>query len=52
MAQRVYKTLLKPAPDDARAQLEELVLRQEPGAYAAGEDIVDAVLRGIAGPAR
>jgi hypothetical protein len=37
MAQRVYKTLLKPAPDDARAQLEELALRHEPGEYAAGE---------------
>src|SRR5271157_614118 len=35
MAQRVYKTLLKPGPDDARAQLEELALRLEPGEYAA-----------------
>ncbi len=56
MAQRVYKTLLKPARDDARAQLEELALRHEPGEYAAAvrraADIVDAVLRGIAGPAR
>jgi hypothetical protein len=30
MAQRVYKTLLRPAPDDARAQLEELALRHDP----------------------
>jgi hypothetical protein len=30
MAQRVYKTLIKPAPDDARAQLEELALRHQP----------------------
>ena len=37
MAQRMYKTLLKPGPDDARAQLEELALRLEPGEYAAGE---------------
>jgi len=37
MAQRVYKTLLKPGPDDAWAQLEELALRYEPGEYAAGE---------------
>ena len=37
MAQRVYKTLLKPGPDDARAQLEELALRLEPGEYAVGE---------------
>ena len=39
MAQRVYKTLLKPAPDDARAQLEELALRHQPGEYAAGEQL-------------
>ncbi len=52
MAQRVYKTLLKPAPDDARAQLEELAHRHGPGECAAGEDIVDAVLRGVAGPAQ
>ena len=37
MMQRVHKTLLKPAPDEARAQLEELALRHEPGEYVAGE---------------
>jgi len=37
MAQRVHKTLLEPVPGDARAQLEELALRHEPGEYAAGE---------------
>ena len=37
MAQRVYKTLLKPGPDDARMHLEELALRHEPGEYAVGE---------------
>lgn len=42
MAQRVYKTLLKPAPDDARAQ----------AGVRRAADIVDAVLHGIAGPAR
>ena len=31
MAQRVHETLLKPGPDDARAQLEELALRHAPG---------------------
>ena len=46
MAQRVYKTLLKPAPDDARAQLDD-----EAGMRRAA-DMVDAVLRGVAGPAR
>jgi hypothetical protein len=46
MAQRVYKTLLKPAPDDARAQLDD-----EAGVRRAA-DMVDAVLRGVAGPAR
>ena len=59
MAQRVYKTLLKPAPDDARAQLEELALRREPGKHAAGERLravaAEPVGRGlgrIADPAR
>ena len=51
MAQRVYKTLLKPGPDDARAQLEELALRLEPGEYAAGERLravaVELVGRGL-----
>jgi len=51
MAQRVYKTLLKPAPDDARAQLEGLALRHEPGEYAAGERLravaAELVRRGL-----
>jgi hypothetical protein len=51
MAQRVYKTLLKPAPDDARAQLEELALQHEPGDYAAGERLrtvaAELVRRGL-----
>ena len=59
MAQRGYKTLLKPVPDDARAQPEEVALQHEPGEYAAGERLraVAAELAGrglgpIAGPAR
>lgn len=51
MAQRVYKTLLKPAPDDARAQLEELALRHETAEYAAGERLravaAELVSRGL-----
>ena len=51
MAQRVYKTLLKAAPDDARAQLEELALRHESGEYAAGERLravaAELVARGL-----
>jgi hypothetical protein len=37
MMQKVHKTLLKPVPDDARAQLDVLALRLEPGECAAGE---------------
>jgi len=51
MAQHVHKTLLKPAPDDARAQLEELALRQDRGEYAAGERLravaAELVRRGL-----
>ena len=51
MAQRVHKTLLKPAPDEARAQLEELALRHEPHEYAAGERLravaTELVSRGL-----
>jgi hypothetical protein len=51
MVQRVYKTLLKPAPDDARAQLEELALRHQPAEYAAGERLravaAELVRRGL-----
>jgi len=51
IAQRVYKTLLKPAPDAARAQLEELALRHEPREYAAGERLravaAELVSRGL-----
>jgi len=51
MAQRVYKTLLKPAPDDARAQLEQLALRHQPAEYAAGERLravaAELVRRGL-----
>ena len=45
------KTLLKPTPDDARAQLEELALRHKPGEYAAGERLravaAELVRRGL-----
>lgn len=37
MAQKVYKTLLKPVPEDARTQLDGLAQRLEPAEYAAGE---------------
>jgi hypothetical protein len=37
MAQKVYKTLLKPVPEDARAQLDDLARRLEPDEFAAGE---------------
>ena len=37
MAQRVYKTLLEPAPEDARAQLDELALRSGPDEFAVGQ---------------
>ena len=51
MAQRAHKTLLKPAPDEARAQLEELALRHEPPEYAAGERLravaAELVSRGL-----
>jgi hypothetical protein len=51
MAQHVHKTLLKPVPADARAQLEELALRHEPGEYAAGERLravaAELVSRGL-----
>jgi len=51
MAQRVHKTLLKPVPDEARAQLEELALRHEPHEYAAGERLravaTELVSRGL-----
>jgi len=51
MAQRVHKTLLKPAPDAARAQLEELALRHEPHEYAAGDRLravaAELVSRGL-----
>jgi hypothetical protein len=51
MAQRVHKTLLRPGPDDARAQLEELALRHAPGEYAAGERLravaAELVSRGL-----
>ncbi len=59
MAQRGHKTLLKPALDDARVQLEELALRHKPGEYAAGErlravaaELVGRGLGRIADPAR
>lgn len=37
MAQKVYKTLLKPVPEDARAQLDDLARRLTPDEFAAGE---------------
>ena len=37
MAQKVYKTLLNPIPEDARAQLDDLARRLEPDELAAGE---------------
>ncbi len=37
MAQKVYKTLLKPVPEDARAQLDDLARRLEPDEFAASE---------------
>jgi hypothetical protein len=37
MTQKVYKTLLKPVPEDARAQLDGLAQRLDPGEVAAGE---------------
>jgi hypothetical protein len=37
MPPKVYKTLLKPDPQDARAQLDNLARRGEPGEFAAGE---------------
>jgi hypothetical protein len=37
MTQKVYKTLLRPAPEDARAQLDGLALRLAPEEFAAGE---------------
>jgi hypothetical protein len=37
MTQKVYKTLLKPVPEDARAQLDGLALRLDPREFAAGE---------------
>ncbi len=37
MAQKVYKTLLKPVAEDARAQLDDLARRLEPDEFAAGE---------------
>ncbi len=59
MAQRGYKTLLKPVPDDTRAQPEEVALQRDPGEYAAGERLraVAAELAGrglgrVGGPAR
>ena len=36
MTQKVYKTLLRPVPDDAREQLDDLARRLEPGEFAAG----------------
>ena len=37
MAQKVYKTLLKPVPEDARAQLDDLARRLKPDEFASGE---------------
>jgi hypothetical protein len=37
MTQKVYKTPLKPAPEDARAQLDSLARRLDPGEFAASE---------------
>ncbi len=37
MAQKVYKTLLKPVAEDARAQLDDLARRLGPDEFAAGE---------------
>ncbi len=37
MAQKVYKTLLKAVPADARAQLDDLARRLEPDEFAVGE---------------
>ncbi len=37
MAQKVYKTLLKPVPEDARAQLDDLARRLGPDEFEAGE---------------
>jgi hypothetical protein len=37
MTQKVYKTLLTGAPEDARAQLDGLARRLDPGQFAAGE---------------
>jgi hypothetical protein len=37
MTQKVHKTLLRPVPEDARAQLDGLASRLEPGEFAAGE---------------
>ena len=37
MTQKVYKTLLKPGPENARAQLDGLAQRLDPGEFAAGE---------------
>jgi hypothetical protein len=37
MTQKVYKTPLKPTPEDARAQLDSLARRLDPDEFAAGE---------------
>ena len=37
MMQKVYRTLLKAVPEDARAQLDDLAPRSGPDEFAAGE---------------
>ena len=39
MTQKVYETLLKPDPDKARAELEDLASERAPGEYAAGKGL-------------
>jgi hypothetical protein len=51
MPQKVYKTLLKAVPEDARAQLDDLALRSGPDEFAAGERLravaAELVRRGL-----
>jgi len=51
MAQKVHKTLLKPVPEDARAQLDDLARRLDPDEFAAGERLravaAELVRRGL-----
>jgi hypothetical protein len=53
MTQKVYETLLKPDPDKARAQLEDLASQRAPGEYAAGKGLravaAEMVRRGLEG---